>query len=123
MSLSTGARSRFPISPDAVQDCPARPSGEGRTPTLPNIIADRAFRDLGFGLWRHVVVSFPLELIVLGLGAWLYPPGSRARAMTCRTLSARRGASAEVRPAGDTGGRTGSGNGLGGEQVERFGQA
>jgi hypothetical protein len=27
---------------------------------------------LGFGLWRHVVLSFPFELIVLGLGAWLY---------------------------------------------------
>ncbi len=27
---------------------------------------------VGFGLWRHVVLSFPLELIVLGLGAWLY---------------------------------------------------
>ncbi len=27
---------------------------------------------VGFGLWRHVALSFPLELIVLGLGAWLY---------------------------------------------------
>jgi hypothetical protein len=27
---------------------------------------------VGFGLWQHVVLSFPLELIVLGLGAWLY---------------------------------------------------
>ena len=27
---------------------------------------------VGFGLWRHVAFSFPLELIVLGLGAWLY---------------------------------------------------
>ena len=27
---------------------------------------------VGFGLWRHVAVSFPLELVVLGLGAWLY---------------------------------------------------
>ena len=27
---------------------------------------------VGFGLWRHVIVSFPLELIVLFLGAWLY---------------------------------------------------
>ncbi|HSE12230.1 MAG TPA: hypothetical protein VLB69_06320 [Rudaea sp.] len=25
---------------------------------------------VGLGLWRHVVLSFPLELIVLGLGAW-----------------------------------------------------
>jgi hypothetical protein len=27
---------------------------------------------VGFGLWRHVALSFPLELMVLGLGAWLY---------------------------------------------------
>jgi len=27
---------------------------------------------VGFGLWRHVILSFPLELIVLGLGAWFY---------------------------------------------------
>jgi uncharacterized membrane protein len=27
---------------------------------------------VGFGLWRHVMLSFPLELIVLGLGAWFY---------------------------------------------------
>ena len=27
---------------------------------------------VGFGLWRRVTLSFPLELIVLGLGAWLY---------------------------------------------------
>jgi hypothetical protein len=27
---------------------------------------------VGFGLWRHVALSFLLELIVLGLGAWLY---------------------------------------------------
>ncbi len=27
---------------------------------------------VGFGLWRHVIVSFPLEIILLGLGAWLY---------------------------------------------------
>ncbi len=27
---------------------------------------------VGLGLWRHVFVSFPLELIVLALGAWLY---------------------------------------------------
>jgi hypothetical protein len=27
---------------------------------------------VGFGLWRHVMVSFPLELILLGLGAWFY---------------------------------------------------
>jgi hypothetical protein len=27
---------------------------------------------VGLGLWRHVAISFPLELFVLGLGAWLY---------------------------------------------------
>ena len=27
---------------------------------------------VGFGLWRYVFLSFPLELIVLGFGAWLY---------------------------------------------------
>jgi hypothetical protein len=27
---------------------------------------------VGFGLWRHLFVSFPLELLVLAFGAWLY---------------------------------------------------
>src|SRR5215831_18714928 len=27
---------------------------------------------VGFGLWRHVLLSFPLELIILSVGAWLY---------------------------------------------------
>jgi hypothetical protein len=27
---------------------------------------------VGFGLWRHLFVSFPLELLVLALGVWLY---------------------------------------------------
>ncbi len=27
---------------------------------------------VGLGLWRHVMLSFPLELIALGLGAWFY---------------------------------------------------
>ena len=27
---------------------------------------------VGFGLWRHVMLSFPLELILLTIGAWLY---------------------------------------------------
>jgi len=27
---------------------------------------------VGFGLWQHVALSFPFELIVLGLGAWFY---------------------------------------------------
>jgi hypothetical protein len=39
------------------------------TPDLP--LYDNAAK-VGFGLWRHVAFSFPLELIVLGLGAWLY---------------------------------------------------
>jgi hypothetical protein len=39
------------------------------TPDLP--LYDDAAK-VGFGLWRHVAFSFPLELIVLGLGAWLY---------------------------------------------------
>lgn len=38
-------------------------------PDLP--LYDNAAK-VGLGLWRHVGVSFPLELIVLGLGAWLY---------------------------------------------------
>ena len=32
---------------------------------------------VGFGLWRHVALSFPLEIALLGFGAWFY-----ARAMT-----------------------------------------
>ena len=39
------------------------------TPDLP--LYDNAAK-VGFGLWRHVALSFPLELIVLGFGAWLY---------------------------------------------------
>lgn len=39
---------------------------------------------VGLGLWRHVAVSFPLELIFLGLGAWLY-----ARAMTFASARGR----------------------------------
>ena len=35
---------------------------------------------VGFGLWRHVVLSFPLELLVLGVGAWLY---SRTETLKC----------------------------------------
>lgn len=27
---------------------------------------------VGFGLWQHVALGFPLEIIILGLGAWLY---------------------------------------------------
>src|SRR5262249_40898421 len=32
---------------------------------------------VGLGLWRHVAFSFPLELVVLGVGAWLYARWSR----------------------------------------------
>ena len=39
---------------------------------------------VGFGLWRHVLLSFPLELIVLGLGA-----GLDARAMTFASAKGR----------------------------------
>jgi hypothetical protein len=40
---------------------------------------------VGFGLWRHVAISFPLELLVLVAGAWIYAravpaAGVRARA-------------------------------------------
>jgi len=27
---------------------------------------------VGFGLWRHVAISLPLELVILGFGAWIY---------------------------------------------------
>jgi hypothetical protein len=27
---------------------------------------------VGLGLWRHIILSFPLELVFLCLGAWLY---------------------------------------------------
>jgi hypothetical protein len=46
------------------------------TPDLP--LYDNTAK-VGFGLWQHVALSFPLELIVLGLGAWLY-----ARAATLK---------------------------------------
>jgi hypothetical protein len=39
------------------------------TPDLP-LYDDSA--KVGFGLWRHVALSFPLELIILAAGAWLY---------------------------------------------------
>jgi hypothetical protein len=39
---------------------------------------------VGFGLWRHVFLSFPLELIVLAIGAWLY-----ARSTTLQDAQAR----------------------------------
>jgi hypothetical protein len=39
------------------------------TPDLP--LYDNAAK-VGLGLWRHVAISFPLELAFLGLGTWLY---------------------------------------------------
>ena len=41
---------------------------------------------VGFGLWRHIALSFPLELIVLGFGAWFYArtttfTGARGRSL------------------------------------------
>lgn len=39
------------------------------TPDLP-LYGDTA--KVGFGLWRHIALSFPLELAVLVGGAWLY---------------------------------------------------
>jgi hypothetical protein len=51
------------------------------TPDLP--LYDNAAK-VGFGLWRNVMVSFPLELAVLGLGAWLY-----ARSVTFASAKGR----------------------------------
>ena len=46
-------------------------------PDLP--LYDNAAK-VGLGLWRHVALSFPLELVVLIAGAWIYtravPPAS-----------------------------------------------
>jgi hypothetical protein len=39
---------------------------------------------VGFGLWRHVILSFPLELVILGLGAWFY-----ARSVTFASAKGR----------------------------------
>jgi hypothetical protein len=39
------------------------------TPDLP--LYDNTAK-VGLGLWRHVGLSFPLELIVLGAGTWVY---------------------------------------------------
>jgi len=39
------------------------------TPDLP--LYDNSAK-VGFGLWRHVAVSLPLELILFGLGAWFF---------------------------------------------------
>jgi hypothetical protein len=39
------------------------------TPDLP--LHDNTAK-VGLGLWQHVAMSFTLELVVLGFGAWLY---------------------------------------------------
>ncbi len=41
---------------------------------------------VGLGLWRHIVLSFPLELLVLGAGAWLYARSATFRGATGRYL-------------------------------------
>ena len=51
------------------------------TPDLP--LYDNSAK-VGLGLWRHVIFSFPLELIVLGLGAWIY-----ARSVTFASAKGR----------------------------------
>jgi hypothetical protein len=45
---------------------------------------------VGFGLWRHVAVSFPLEIAVLLIGAWFYaralPPAGRRGHIALRSF-------------------------------------
>lgn len=47
---------------------------------------------VGFGLWRHVAISFPLEIIVLVAGAWIFaralPPASRRGHIALRSFVA-----------------------------------
>jgi len=47
---------------------------------------------VGLGLWRHVAVSFPLEIIVLVAGAWIFaralPPASRRGHIALRSFVA-----------------------------------
>ncbi len=48
-------------------------------PDLP-LIGDRM--KVGFGLWRHVAISLPLEIVILFAGAWIYDrsqPGNKGR--------------------------------------------
>ena len=50
-------------------------------PDLP-LIGDHM--KVGFGLWRHVAISLPLEIITLFIGAWIYDrnrPGKKGRAI------------------------------------------
>src|SRR5262249_39759192 len=41
---------------------------------------------VGLGLWRHVALSFPLELALLVLGAWLYARQTRFGSASGRRL-------------------------------------
>ena len=41
---------------------------------------------VGLGLWRHVALSFPLELFFLGLGAWFYASRTTFAGMKGRNL-------------------------------------
>jgi hypothetical protein len=40
------------------------------TPDMP--LFDDSSTKVGLGLWDHVAIAFPLELLVLGLGMWIY---------------------------------------------------
>ena len=47
---------------------------------------------VGLGLWRHVAISFPLEIVVLVAGAWIFaralPPASRRGHIALRSFVA-----------------------------------
>ena len=53
------------------------------TPDMP-LYDDSA--KVGLGLWRHVALSFPLEIAVLAVGAWFYARGVRFRGAGGRVL-------------------------------------
>ena len=54
------------------------------TPDLPLLGDDSA--KVGLGLWENVAVSFPLELLVLGLGMWLYARSVNLAGRTARVI-------------------------------------
>jgi hypothetical protein len=41
---------------------------------------------VGFGLWRHVAISLPLELAFLAIGAWIYARAVPATSMRGRNV-------------------------------------
>jgi len=41
---------------------------------------------VGFGLWRHVAISLPLELALLAIGAWIYARAVPATSMRGRNV-------------------------------------